>query len=295
MFYEEKYPSILFAKDGEIFDLNGKQTVVIGGAYSIDKAIRIAYGWGWWEDEQPSEEIKQYVEQQLTDNNWKVDVVLSHTTPLKYEPVEVFLSGVDQSWVDKSTEEWLDAIGLQQLEDKEKIHSKIQKFLPDTLEFDIGDFDFTDESYSKIEGKLFQILFVHCKEIELPYVWMKDSNGAEVGCIFYRRGTKTVKANMQEINDMIDKRIEASYVEQSSLQLEEHLKQLDTLYKYISPNSYSLSAFDKLFRSVNKTMSNGAIIAGTSNPNYPKESYEEFIAKMIERKKKKIEKVLDLK
>lgn len=110
VYYEEEYPSLLFAKDGEIFDLNGKQTVVMGGAYSIDKEIRLAYGWGWWEDEQPSEEIKRYVEQQFTDNNWKVDVVLSHTTPLKYEPVEVFLSGIDQSRVDKSTEEWLDGI-----------------------------------------------------------------------------------------------------------------------------------------------------------------------------------------
>lgn len=33
---------------------------------------------------------------------------MSRTTPLKYEPVEVFLPGVDQSQVDKSTEEWLD-------------------------------------------------------------------------------------------------------------------------------------------------------------------------------------------
>ena len=73
---------------------------------------------------------------------------------------------------------------------------------------------------------LLQVLnsYVRCKEIELPYIWMEDSNGAEVGCTFYRRGTKTVKANMQEINDMIDKRIEAAYVEQSNLQLEEHLK-----------------------------------------------------------------------
>lgn len=37
-------------------------------------------------------------------------MVLSHTTPLKYEPVEVFMSGVDQSRVDKSTEVWLDGI-----------------------------------------------------------------------------------------------------------------------------------------------------------------------------------------
>lgn len=36
--------------------------------------------------------------------------MLSHTAPLKYEPVEVFLAGVDKSQVDKSTEKWLDWI-----------------------------------------------------------------------------------------------------------------------------------------------------------------------------------------
>lgn len=90
--------------------MDGKQTIVIGGAYSIDKMVRVIYGYGWWPDEQPSEEIKQYVEAQLEKVNWKVDVVLSHTIPLKYEPVEVFLPGLDQSRVDKSTEEWMDKI-----------------------------------------------------------------------------------------------------------------------------------------------------------------------------------------
>lgn len=46
---------------------------------------------------------------EVVDEN-RLNVVLSHTTPLKYEPVEVFMSGVDQSSVDKSTEEWLDHI-----------------------------------------------------------------------------------------------------------------------------------------------------------------------------------------
>lgn len=110
VYYEEEYPNLLFAKDGEVFDLDGKQAIVMGGAYSIDKMFRLIYGYGWWEDEQPSEEIKQYVEAQLDKLGWKVDVVLSHTMPLKYEPVEVFLLGVDQSKVDKSTEEWLDEI-----------------------------------------------------------------------------------------------------------------------------------------------------------------------------------------
>ena len=47
----------------------------MGGAYSIDKQIRVAYGWGWWADEQPSEEIKKYVEQQL-DESGTVDIII---------------------------------------------------------------------------------------------------------------------------------------------------------------------------------------------------------------------------
>ncbi|WP_195984377.1 metallophosphoesterase [Clostridium sp. D33t1_170424_F3] len=110
VYYEEEFPNLFFAKDGEVFDLNGKQSIVIGGAYSIDKMMRLRYGYGWWPDEQPSQEIKKNVEQKLDEQGWKVDVVLSHTTPLKYEPVEVFLPGVNQSQVDKTTEVWLDGI-----------------------------------------------------------------------------------------------------------------------------------------------------------------------------------------
>lgn len=107
---EEKYPSILFAKDGEIYNLLGNQLLVIGGAYSIDRYIRNLYGWNWWRDEQPSDEIKRYVEKQLEKNKWNVDIVVTHTCPMKYEPREVFLTGIDQKLVDKTTEAWLDSI-----------------------------------------------------------------------------------------------------------------------------------------------------------------------------------------
>lgn len=112
VYVETRYPNILFAKDGEVYDLDGKKAVAIGGAYSIDKAWRVE-GQSWWADEQPSPEIKARVEASLERLNWKVDIVLSHTTPLKYEPIEVFLPGIDQSKVDKSTEEWLDSIEEQ--------------------------------------------------------------------------------------------------------------------------------------------------------------------------------------
>ncbi len=94
---------------------------------------------------------------------------------------------------------------------------------------------------------------------------------------------------------MIDKRIEASYIEQSNLQLEEHLKQLSTLYKYIEPQKYSVTLYDKLFGNLRSTLVGSATLEKQTNPCYPKESYEEFVADMIAKKKKKIEKVLDLK
>ena len=109
VYWEPEYPNLLFAKDGEIYKLAGKRCIAIGGAYSVDKAVRTP-GVDWWPDEQPSEEIKARVEARLEEENWNVDVVLSHTCPYKYIPKEMFLPGIDSSFVDKSTEKWLDDI-----------------------------------------------------------------------------------------------------------------------------------------------------------------------------------------
>lgn len=106
--YEEEFPNILFPVDGEIFTLAGMKCMVIGGAYSVDKEYRLRHGSKWWADEQPSEEIKRRVEEQICNNH--IDIVFSHTCPYKYTPTECFLPGIDQSTVDNSTEHWLDTI-----------------------------------------------------------------------------------------------------------------------------------------------------------------------------------------
>ena len=110
MFVEDAYPNLIFAVDGEVYDMEGLRTIAIGGAYSVDKFYRLAHGWNWWEDEQPTPIMKKGIEKVLDYEGWKEDIVISHTVPLKYEPVEVFLPQVDQSMVDKSTETWLDQI-----------------------------------------------------------------------------------------------------------------------------------------------------------------------------------------
>ena len=110
VYYEKDYPNILFAKDGEVYNFNNKNVLVIGGAYSVDKYFRLQYGYNWYKSEQPSEETKKCVLDKIHSLGNKVDVILSHTCPYKYLPRETFLTGIDQSKVDNSTEYFLDEI-----------------------------------------------------------------------------------------------------------------------------------------------------------------------------------------
>lgn len=115
VFYEEEYPSLNFSKDGEIYNIDNNKVLVIGGAYSIDKEYRlIRYAQGfkdykWFSDEQPSQEVMEAILEKINKVK-KVDIVLSHTCPLKYEPTEVFLKGIQQNEVDKTTEKFLDTV-----------------------------------------------------------------------------------------------------------------------------------------------------------------------------------------
>ena len=110
VYIEEEFPNMLYAKDGEIYDLDGKKAIAIGGAYSVDKWYRLQRDLHWFPDEQPSDEIKARVEKKLNELSWQIDAVFTHTCPYRYIPIEAFMGCVDQSTVDKSTELWLDAI-----------------------------------------------------------------------------------------------------------------------------------------------------------------------------------------
>ncbi len=108
VFVEKEYPYLLFAKDGEEYSIGGKQVLIIGGAYSIDKNHRIIYGYKWFKDEQLSKEEMDNIYNKVKGKHY--DIVLTHTCPHKYEPTEVFLDVVNQSKVDKSMEYFLDKI-----------------------------------------------------------------------------------------------------------------------------------------------------------------------------------------
>lgn len=101
-------PNIKYLKDGEEYEINGLKTLVIGGAYSIDKYYRLAVGDKWFEDEQLSDIEKFHIWNKCKDT--KYDLILSHTCPLSLQPTDLFLSDIDQSTVDNSMEIWMDSI-----------------------------------------------------------------------------------------------------------------------------------------------------------------------------------------
>lgn len=109
-YYEPEYPNLIFAKDGSIYELNGAKTLILGGAYSVDKYYRLMKGWNWFESEQITDKRKAEIEQILDKAGWSVDYVLSHTCPYDTRPTHLFLRGIDQSLVDSSMEVWFQKI-----------------------------------------------------------------------------------------------------------------------------------------------------------------------------------------
>lgn len=112
---ERKYPNIKYAADCVAkYDLNGYKTLVVPGAYSVDKYYRLQQGWSWFEDEQLTAwEMDAGRRLIAEEGNDKWEVVLSHTCPISYEPTDLFIPTVDQSLVDKTTERYLEEIERQ--------------------------------------------------------------------------------------------------------------------------------------------------------------------------------------
>ena len=97
-----------YTGDIEYEDLiNTWRTLVIPGAYSVDKDYRLSMGFNWFKDEQLTEEEKDTCLYDIEQAKYKCDFILSHTCPLCFEPTDLFLPMVDQSTVDKSMERFL--------------------------------------------------------------------------------------------------------------------------------------------------------------------------------------------
>lgn len=110
IYREKQFPSIEYLEDiPAIYDFGGYKTLSIPGAYSVDKWYRIRNHWQWYMNEQLSEDEMQ-LGRELVDQHKSIDLIISHTCPISYEPRDLFLAEIDQSMVDKTMERYLDEI-----------------------------------------------------------------------------------------------------------------------------------------------------------------------------------------
>lgn len=124
VYYEPKYPNLLFAIDGEVYNFEGRKYLTVGGAHSVDKTRCLEENKPFWEDEMPNDETKNRVEKALENENYNIYGFLTHTCPIDYLPTEMFMSTAQNNAkkkslrrakskkafkpdIDRSTEEWL--------------------------------------------------------------------------------------------------------------------------------------------------------------------------------------------
>lgn len=107
VYLEPEYPNIKYLIDGNIYYFNGHRTLVIGGAYSVDKHIRLKRqgDYKWFPQEQLSKKEMREIEEAHSGEEF--DFVLTHTCPESWIPKDLFTS-MDQSTVDTSMEQWLE-------------------------------------------------------------------------------------------------------------------------------------------------------------------------------------------
>lgn len=113
--YEPNYHNIRYLIDGLIYTINGHRTLVIGGAYSVDKYWRLERArysgssfTGWFPEEQLNEDEMKEISEGIKGQH--VDYVLSHTCPYSWMPTDLFLNCVDQSTVDNTMEKWMEEL-----------------------------------------------------------------------------------------------------------------------------------------------------------------------------------------
>ena len=196
--------------------------------------------------------------------------------------------------------------GIENAKDTADIEKEISRYVPRNVDYTVLCFDYNSEIYGDYSGKTFQAIIIRDTPERLPFFSLNETTDLEKDAIYVRRGTSSVKANARDLELMIQRKLENVYKESSNLSLSEHMEQLKFLYDSVPKtkrilvkrgNQY-MSAFAGI-KIIQERMSElfgePDVYDEIPNENYPDEGYEDFLVRMIEQKKLKIEKVLDLK
>jgi len=181
--------------------------------------------------------------------------------------------------VEEKDDKTFDPVGIEEVLDKADIEKGVQKFLPPQLKYEVLDFSYDYSEYPRIRDRKFQALLAEDSPEHIPFIAKADGDGIRKNAIYVRRGTSTKEANYEELQQILNRRLETGYSSRGELDLSKHLGELRVLYNYI-PRYHSV--FRDMALILSSTMK-------TINPRYPKEDFEAFVERMIEEKKEIIQ------
>jgi len=162
--------------------------------------------------------------------------------------------------------------GLPSLEDKTSLKDSVKKFLPETVAYEIHDFEYADSEYQQIKGKKFQVLLVVSNPDVLPVLSLAEGTSVKRNRIYVRHNSSSREAEHSEVQELIRKRLERSRQTPRSRELQEQLSQLEALYERKPPEIMS-----NFFQALSA----------------PKAEFYRFVDRMITKKQEIIEKLLD--
>lgn len=188
----------------------------------------------------------------------------------------------------------LNPVGIESFFDKADIDKGLRRYLPNELKYEVLDFHFKDSEYNSIKGKKYQVIFIDYDPGLIPFVSLNDGEGIKKNAIYIRRGTNSEEVDYHGLQSLLNNRIETQYSSRSEIELKEHIEQLKILYSnidkyhYVYKDGNRFAPFGQLVRNI---FGEHEMIL---NQHYPEEDFEAFIVRMIEKKKKKIESVLEI-
>ncbi len=175
-------------------------------------------------------------------------------------------------------------IGISSFEDESKLFNKIKKFIPIQLKYKLHSFDCETDTSSELRGKKFQALLIEDNPKYIPFISEKSSGGdIEEGKIYVRRGTNSEQGNYEEVQEIINRRIETNVSIRSELSLERHYRELRQLDEQL-PKPGSTEAITE-----NLSQLTADIYSSRIGGVRREERFFDFIRRMIEEKKHLIE------
>jgi predicted HTH transcriptional regulator len=165
----------------------------------------------------------------------------------------------------------LEPKGLDHLEDKTNIKAAIKKYVPESVAYEIHDFEYSDSDYERIKGKKFQVLTVLHKPKLIPVLSLSDGSSIWRNRVYVRSNTSSTEADNDQLQKLISQRLAAEAQPMRGRELAEHLSELEALYNKAS----------------NEWL-NGLTVFGRD-----KQNFYAFVRQMIGRKEEIIRRLID--